>query len=157
VRWRKPRRDKSAANLDKKAFAEGAVFASYACRTGLGNANISAAKYPWESTKADESLAQDISNSAGITVKAYQVRSDYANTLSSFQDRQYLKLYEKTGMGAKRKETIEWYNKWQERLKQRENIDGATFDPEGAVHPVQGGTTPVNVDSDQKTFTPKKG
>ena len=146
----------SAANIDKKAFAESAVFASYACRTGIGNAKIDKIKYPWESTMQTESLAQDIANCADITVKAFCVRSDYENTLSTFQDRLYMKLYKQTGMGAKNKSTIDWYNQWQERLKKRENIDGATFDPDGAVHPVEGGNTPRKVDSSQKTFVPKK-
>ncbi len=144
-----------AARLNPLAFVKEAVFTSYACRTGLGNPDISTIAYSWENLDADMSLAQVISNTADITVKAYLTRTDYSNTLSSSQERLYLKLYERTGMGNKRKETIEWYNKWQDRLKGRENVDGATFDPEGAVHPVTGGSSPMGVSNDIQTYTPK--
>lgn len=149
--------DASDANkMNPKAFEKGAVFSSFACRTGLGNPDTGDLVMPWTDLMQDQSLAQSISNSANIKVKAFLRRTAYANTLSSPQDRLYLKLYEKTGMGNKRPETNAWYKKWTERLKNRDiNLDGATFDPQGAVHPVTGGNTPMGVSSEMQTYNPK--
>jgi RHS repeat-associated protein len=144
-----------AKQLNPKAFDKGAVFTSYACRTGLGNPNTGDFVTPYTDLMQEQSLAQSISNNANIKVNAFLRRTDYSNTLSSFQDRLYLMLYEDTGMGNKRAETIDWYKKWSERLTSRESIDGAIFDPKGAVHPVTGGNTPMGTSPDIQTYTPK--
>ena len=142
----------SARQLSPEAFCNG-VFTSYACRTGLGNPGINIFRVPgFEGLQQEFSLAQTIASSAMITVKAFASRSDYANTLSSSKDRLQLKL---AAYGISLSGPTMSYSEWKTRLNNRETIDGATFDPEGAVHPVEGGTTPVGVSGEQKIFTPK--
>jgi RHS repeat-associated protein len=142
------------ARLNSKAFESGAVLCSYACRTGLGNANIDAFVYPWEDLKEDQSLAQDISNGTGLTVKAYLKRTDYSNTLSSREDRVFLKMYDKGLISGSGAGLLNMY--LQSELSNREIIDNAAFDPDGAMHPVKSGDTPYGVSDEIKTYTPKK-
>lgn len=82
------------------------------------------------------------------------VRSDYSNTLSSQKDRLALKGYLPLPPGTPTTGglTLRQLN---ERVENRENIDGATFDAEGAVHPVEAGTTPSYVDRQMQTYTPE--
>ena len=145
----------SASKIDKGALSKDALVCSYACRTGLGNRNINNVKYPWESPNEDQSLAQEIANKTGATVKAYMTRSDYSSTLSMRIERIDYKLSKNLGQGSKNPETQKWVKQFDEMLKNREIIDGATFDPQGARHGVEAGTTPVGVPEGQKTYKPK--
>jgi len=142
----------SAEALDKKAFAENAVFTSYACRTGLGNPEIDQVKYPWESTDKENSLAQNIADAANITVRAYLVRTDYSNTLSTPLERLDYKVYSQLGPGGHKK----WFDEFKKRIESREQIDGATFDPEGALHGVGPGGSPAFVSGSGWEFKPKQ-
>lgn len=138
--------------LEPDAFAKAAIFTSYACRTGIG-IDTEIVK-PWQDMMADQSLAQEISNNANITVKAYLKRTDYSNTLSSTQDRFRLKLFET--IGSVNTKEVNWYQTFMKRLENRQKIDGATFDPEGAVHPVEGGDWPKGVSDEIQTYTPQQ-
>lgn len=75
--------------LSPQAFAQDAVFESYACRTGMGNRS----DFPIEDViqgmpETNQSLAQLIANHLRIKVKAFIRRSDYKNTWGSFEERQ---------------------------------------------------------------------
>ena len=143
----------SAKAMDPCAFGSGAVFTSYACRTGLGNPDINFFRTPSAVTQEgvapaedlmyDQSLAQQTANIVGIKVRAYATRSDYSGTLGTWTQRQLLKL------GPSYSQDLS------NSLKTKETIDGADFRPDGAVNPVTGGSTPVGVPNDLKTFTPQ--
>jgi RHS repeat-associated protein len=137
--------------LNPKAFGKSAVFASYACRTGLGGTNTKDFIVPGFS-KPSQSLAQSIADNAGILVKAFMKRTSYDSTLGNGTDTFNLKMA--TILGG---EKTDWFKTWQEREKSRQQLlDGAIFDPKGAVHPVEAGNTPYGVSSDMQTYTPKK-
>lgn len=65
--------------LDKSAFKDGATITSFACRTGAGK-NVDDVT---RDTDPETSLAQDMANHLGVTVWAYQCRSDYEDILPS--------------------------------------------------------------------------
>lgn len=147
--------ESTAKELNPGAFSENAVFTSYACRTGLGNPAINYFRspavgtpyggyVPAEDLMQDQSLAQKIANTVGIKVKAYATRSDYSATLGTWMERKLFKVSPKLVP-----EFTESYNS-------SENIDGADLRPNGAVHPVTGGSTPVGVPNDLQTFKPKE-
>lgn len=145
---------KAASKLNPGAFKSNAVFTSYACRTGLGNPNINKFSFD-EDLKKGKSLAQSISNSAKITVKAYMVRSDYSNTLSSQMDRGVLRGLFPLPPGTPTTGGMTILQ-LRERVENRTNVDGATFDPQGAIHPVEAGSTPYGVNKEIQTYTSEK-
>jgi hypothetical protein len=65
--------------LDKSAFKSDATITSYACRTGAGKEVDDVTR----DTDPEKSLAQDMANHLGITIWAYQCRSDYEDILPS--------------------------------------------------------------------------
>jgi RHS repeat-associated protein len=135
-----------AQRLDPKAFAPKLDATSFACRTGLGNPDIDKKKWPGQSEKTKESLAQAIADQIQQSVKAFKSRSDYEDTLGTSDDRGVdLPLVGRQGSSPELDES----------LKRRQNLDGATFDPEGALRPVKGGTTPENVNNNLTTFKPR--
>jgi len=143
----------NAMNLDPKAFDQGAVFTSYACRTGAGedlNRFINSGD-----SKPDKSLAQAIANSAQITVKAFMTRSDYSSTLGTSMERKFYSMYK----DSKYLQTVGYwkldYKLFKTNVDNREIIDKAAFTTDGAWKPVTGGTTPLTVPNNLKTFTPK--
>ncbi|RZK25505.1 MAG: hypothetical protein EOO43_05355 [Flavobacterium sp.] len=140
----------NVTDINSDAFKKEAVFTSYACRTGLGNSNINAFINPLESTIPKASLTQEIADAAKITVRAYMVRSDYSITLSTKIERLDYKIYSKIGPGGHDR----WFNAFKKRVEAREKIEGATFDPEGALHGVIGGSTPVGVSSAMHEYKP---
>jgi RHS repeat-associated protein len=148
--------ESNATKLNPEAFSKDAIIASFACRTGMGNPNIDLVKYPSEDECQYSSLAQKISNAAGVNVKAYVKRSDYENTLSSFSDRLLLKYGVAppgTPLIGEDKQSPALFKK---RVENRENVDGATWDDEGAIHDVKCGDSPLNCTEGQVTFKPNK-
>ena len=64
--------------LNKSAFKSSASIISFACRTGAGKEVNDVTR----DTNPEKSLGQDMANHLGITVLAYQCRSDYDDILS---------------------------------------------------------------------------
>lgn len=126
---------------------------------------------------SSESLAQKLANQTKSTVFAYLCRSDYEDTLFTkdelcFYD--HYKAHEKGKTSIENKscgdtykhmlapnyklteEEIKRKKEWNDIIKnQNNNLDLAIFDPDGARHPVKGGTTPEGTPSDMKTFKPQ--
>ncbi len=117
------------------AFGSDAVVTSYACRTGLGNTNINFFMAPFESMNVEGSLAQQMANSTGATVRAYAQRTSYAGTLGNAADRRIPTLYP---------------------VPQTTIVDGAAFTPNGANRPVGPGGSPLGVDPRLLIFRPRK-
>lgn len=130
--------EQSAKALDPKAFDQNALFCSYACRTGQGSED----KYISANPNPLNSLAQKISNYAEVNVKAFQTRTSYSGTLGTSFDRLMLKI----GVDP---------NKLQESMDRRVTIDGATFDPAGAIRGVSSSGSPAGLDPKPVTYTPK--
>jgi len=130
-------------NIDPKAFDQAsACINSYACRTGLGDASIDGFAFPWEDGDPENSLAQSIADHTGVRTYAYQRRTDYSSTLGSSWDRM--------------KHRFGQSEELEKALKTRKTIDGAAFQPEGALHGVDAGSTPVGVSSERIRFEPKE-
>lgn len=132
--------------LSPKAFDKFSDVTINACRIGLGNPDIDKKKInSSQPERSDESLAQKIANQIQTNVKAYKSRCDYNDTLSTSDDRGVeLPLVGRVAMSKE----------LEERLKNRRMVDGAEFDPEGALHPVKAGTTPEGVYNSLVTFRP---
>ncbi|WP_139262635.1 hypothetical protein [Chryseobacterium polytrichastri] len=121
----------------------------------------------------EKSLAQKFANKTGAMVYAYCSRSDYEDTLNTSDELDFFDYFE---AGEKGKKPIR-NNKSYEYLLDKKNrkdtdiirhkeliairnrrliIDGGALDLEGARYPVKGGTTPVGVPSDMKTYIKQK-
>lgn len=116
-----------------------------------------------------QSLAQAIANSGKVTTLAYLCRSDYEDTLNTpdeldFMDAYRAGVYKETrerknydtlaNYGEPTDIEIERYKILNDRFKSRVIVDKMRFDPQGALHPVKGGTTPVGLPQDMKTYKP---
>ena len=116
-----------------------------------------------------QSLAQAIANSGKVTTLAYLCRSDYEDTLNTpdeldFYDAYRAGVYNKkrnrnnydilARLGQPTQEEMERYKLLNERFESRIMVDKMRFDPQGAFHPVKGGTTPVGLPQDMKTYKP---
>lgn len=116
----------------------------------------------------EKSLAQKFANATGATVHAYCSRSDYEDTLNTSDELDFMEYYE-AGDGKKparvndrykyllnkknrKPEDVKRYDTLQKIDKKRILIDGGRFDFDGARYPVKGGTTPVGVPNDMKTY-----
>jgi RHS repeat-associated protein len=128
----------AAARLDRDAFgpdtnARPNAIASYACRTGLGNPSYNAVGGP--DVRTEQSLAQRLADVTQVEVRAFITRSDYSATLGTRADRRH--------------SCRVWCNAsdyspaLKSSMARRRNIDGATFDPHGAMHPVQVSSNPT--------------
>ncbi|MDR6544296.1 hypothetical protein J2810_000318 [Chryseobacterium rhizosphaerae] len=119
----------------------------------------------------EKSLAQKFANATGATVHAYCSRSDYEDTLNTSDELDFMEYYE-AGDGKKparvndrykyllnkknrKPEDVKRYDTLQKIDKKRILIDGGRFDFDGARYPVKGGTTPVGVPNDMKTYIKK--
>jgi hypothetical protein len=134
------------SKLKAESFAEGAIFYSNACRTGVGTSgeNITA-----QGLHPEKSIAQVIANTTKTKVIAWGSRTDYTNTWGTRQER--------------RNYSYDWittdppnaarFNKW--RAKEV-TVDGALWNPDGAYNGVAAGTTPVGGSFKQITFMPQK-
>jgi len=123
-------RGEDADRLASGAFEKGAVFESFACRTGLGrDSNGLMAGFDPQPQK---SLAQRIANAAKVVVRAYMVRSEYGGTLNTDWDRA-------VGNSPPGQETI----------------DGAQFTPDGASRGVGAGSTPHGVQQKKQDYYPR--
>jgi RHS repeat-associated protein len=124
-----------ASQLNSGAFKGlNSCISSFACRTGSGNPDIYLMKLPFENDDIGNSLAQKISNSSGSIVKAFLQRTSYGGALGAPQDRSIL------GSAP---------------LPANEIVDGAAFTPNGSIRPVSSGGSPIGVEPNQHTFTPK--
>lgn len=120
----------------------------------------------------EKSLAQKLANATGAIVYAYCSRSDYEDTLNTPDELDFMAYYE-AGAGkklerknksyeyllkkdGKKQEDIKRYNELQKVENRRLTIDNGIFDPEGARYPVKGGTTPIDVPNDMKTYIKTK-
>ena len=105
----------------KEAFDPSSVITSYACRTAWS-----------EEYGISKSLAREMAVTLETDVRAFAVRTDYADTLGNRSDR------------ARRPMPTEgFFMEWrypdelEESLKRRIRVDRAIFDPEGALRPVK--------------------
>ncbi len=116
-----------------------------------------------------QSLAQAIANSGQINTFAYLCRSDYEDTLNTPDELDFHDAYRAGFFGEKRKrknyselakngkptkDEKARYKELETRIKRRVLVDKMCFDPQGASHPIKGGTTPVGLPQDMKTFKP---
>ena len=142
-------------SLKPEAFADGATFTSYACRTG---ASTDLLRYnPFNTpgdAKSESSLAQKMANSADINVDAFISRTDYSGTLGTRMDRKLESLMN-VGVGTKRTENYTALHNFKAFQKQTYDVDGGTFSPAGAYRPVTSSGTPINT-IERKIFTPEK-
>jgi RHS repeat-associated protein len=143
------------SGLSECAFSQNALISSFACRTGLGNTNINEFTYPWEDFERSKSIAQEIANKGHVKVNAYISRSDYSGTFGSSDDRALLKAAS-VGYypGAEVAKLVKDFTNYLNGLIR--NSDGSIWHPEGAYHPVQGGSTPKGTPNDIKTYTPNE-
>jgi RHS repeat-associated protein len=139
-----------AKKLDPQAFSKHAEISSYACRTALGNSNIDQIALPTEDLMEENSLAQKIADASKATVWAFYKRTDYSNTLSTSLERKLLKL--DGYLDDKRQYVVD---RVKEVEQSRDTKNQATFDPNGALHPVTSGNTPLGVPSGKHMFKPK--
>jgi RHS repeat-associated protein len=140
-----------AKKLDPQAFSQYAEISSYACRTALGNSNINQIAFPTEDLMKENSLAQKIADASKATVWAFYRRTDYSNTLSTSLERKLLKL--DGYLDDKRQYVVDKVKEAEDTRRFR--INGAGFDPDGALHPVISGDSPVGVPSGKHIFKPK--
>lgn len=116
-----------------------------------------------------QSLAQTIANASKVNTFAFLCRSDYEDTLNTPDELDFCDAYRAGVYGEirERKNYDELAKKGQptdlekkrykfldERFKSRILVDKMQFDPQGALHPVKGGTTPIGLPPDMKTFKP---
>ncbi len=114
-----------------------------------------------------QSLAQAIANSSKIDTFAYLCRSDYEDTLNTPDELDFHDAYRAGVFGEKRKrknystlakngkpteDEKARYKELEIRIKRRVPVDKMCFDPQGASHPIKGGTTPIGLPQDMKTF-----
>ncbi|TWP30850.1 hypothetical protein ETU08_02280 [Apibacter muscae] len=125
---------------------------------------------------SSESLAQKLADKTGATVFAYLCRSDYAETLFTKDElcfKDYYQAREKKKTRVENARCGDTYKhllnqnyklteaekarikEWKEIESNMIMIDKAWFDPDGARHPVKGGTTPEGTPNDMKTYKPK--
>jgi len=116
---------------------------SYACRTGLGNPGYD--KLGGLFPRASDSLARAMAEAADWPVQAYLVRTHYGHTLGTALDRLVL---DRTDPAVRRLLPLA------RSEARRKVVDGADFDPRGAMHPVFGAMTPFFVHSGPVVFWP---
>ena len=122
----------NVSSLSESAFKGiNSQITSYACRTGLGRDYNIVGLGEFKSS----SLAQAIANSTQAAVFAYPVRTDYQFTLGTWSERR---------LGFPNPAPI---------IK---SIDGASFTPHGAAHPVKEGSTPFFIYQGIMKYNPKK-
>jgi RHS repeat-associated protein len=101
----------------KEAFDQSSIITSYACRTAWSDENVS----------VEDGIRKSLARQMGIVlqtnVRAYAIRTDYVDTLGSRSDRALRSWNLSPDL--------------EESLKRRIQVDGATFDPEGALRPVK--------------------
>jgi RHS repeat-associated protein len=133
--------NKNFENICPESFSSGALFTSYACRTGASNDLPKTNELPLNSNPSYQvnlngsksSLAQNLANHLGIKVDAFMARTEYANNLgkSDVERRTnsvgYSYLLEQGILGTK-------YGRHVGYLRD-------------AVYPVQGSTSTSNVSS----------
>lgn len=185
--------EKVVDELNSKSFSPTAKIYSFACRTGLGNPKIDKSIYEkvlvgnnfkgpgifpqYEPVYVEKpmhlmsakSLAQKIANKTSAIVYAYLCRSDYADTLNTTDELDFMDYFEAGERNEKptrknknydyllnkenrKVEDVERHKKLVEIKDSRINIDGGVFDPEGARYPVKGGQTPIGTPKDMKTY-----
>jgi RHS repeat-associated protein len=117
--------EKNVKNLPVDRFSSQTVIQSFACRTALGNKEeiefSSDLKMVDGPAAYEGSLAASLATRTDAVVRAYAIRSFYGNTRGVTET-------ERSNSDAK-----------------GENIDGATYLPGGAIHPVTSGDNPRNV------------
>lgn len=146
------------------------VFYEKEVNTGLFSYQIEKKQYNLLSA---QSLAQAFADTTKATTYAYLCRSEYSDTLNTADELDFKDYYKagQSGQKTERKNDVyeyllkndgntenddKRYKDLQAISTRRIYIHGAWFDPEGARYPVRGGTTPIGLPNDMKTFTPLK-
>jgi RHS repeat-associated protein len=123
---------------------------SYACRTGLGNPAYNTVG--GLDVRPEASLAQQLADQTRFGVQAYITRTDYSATLGTSEDR-HSGFWGRLG----NTQTAELAAS----MARRRDINGATFDPQGALHPVRvhpTAPTPVGLPVPYiRRFSPRAG
>jgi RHS repeat-associated protein len=144
--------DKDAFGKDDSPDREDNI-TSYACRTALGTFDYDQSHPTFEQSmgwdamqyrydfKVSQSLAQALADSANTNVVAYYVKTEYTDTLGSVRDRH----------DSCSSYTLRWgcsqTPELKESMSRRRDINGATFDPHGAMHPVKKGDMPTGMEN----------
>jgi hypothetical protein len=126
---------------------------SYACRTALGafdydvSHNTFEQEMGWQARehrydfKVAQSLAQRLADATNTDVVGFYVRTEYTDTLGSSQDRRSSCTSDFLRLGCSQSPAL------QESMTRRRNVDGATFDPRGAMRPVRKGDMPYGMEN----------
>jgi hypothetical protein len=128
----------NAGTIDPNAFGADStpsrpdLIHSYACRTGNSDTSSGVTN---ETAHPESSLAQSLANTTNVTVEAFISRSDYSATLGTTADRRYDCGWYSIGSHG-----CDYSPALTASMSRRRDIDGATFDPNGAMHPVTTGT-----------------
>lgn len=149
------------------------VFYEERISTGVFSSRTEKRRYD---EKFDESLAQILANSTEGTVFAYQRRSEYGETFNTSDELDFLDAcdvflnkrkpkrennkkdnakYKAIMDSGMTEEDKKQYMLLDNRRRNRDEIDNATFDPLGALHPVTSGTSPEGLPAGMWTYKPK--
>jgi hypothetical protein len=153
--------DKNVSRFDRGAFGKDDspdredIISSYACRTALGTFDYDQTHTTFEQSmgwqpmqyrydfKTGQSLAQKLADATMTDVVAFYVRTDYSDTLGSTQDRRHsCAWYSVRSMGCSLSPELK------DSMSRRQDKDGATFDPHGAMHPVKKGDMPIGMEKE---------
>ena len=129
---------------------------SYACRSALGTFNYDQTNYTqfevnmgWQQPayrydfRVADSIAQRIADSTNFNVIGFYVRTEYGGTLGWQSDRRYnCSWYSIGSYGCSYSPALT------ASMARRRPIDGATFDPLGAMHSVSKGEMPRGMESE---------
>jgi hypothetical protein len=159
--------------VKEASFAHDAEVFLYSCRAGLGNPKIYAGRTDSELLLEDQSLAQKFANAIQRPVSGYMVRTDYTETLKTKEERDLISAHsggswtESEWVPQKIRSTPSAEEiKLREKAKQLERKTNESqvfvgphnymFMPNGALHPVKPGNTPLNVPTNYVKHLPKK-
>ncbi len=136
----------NAVQLSSSAFdTDNALIRIYACRTGIGNPAIDKSAIG-KDPMIEKSLAQTIADVTKVNTDAFLRRTEYSDTLGTSDDR---------GIKLPLLGRVASDPALDASMKRRIDVDGATFDPEGAIRGVRAGDTPEGLDNSMKRFLPK--
>jgi RHS repeat-associated protein len=126
---------------------------SYACRTALGTFDYDVSHNTFEQEmgwqpreyrydfKVAQSLAQRLADATNTDTVGFYVRTQYTETLGSSQDRRSSCTSDLLRLGCSQSPALK------ESMTRRRDVDGATFDPHGAMHPARKGDMPYGLEN----------
>lgn len=138
----------SVNKVKSNIFAKDALVISYACRTGIG---LNGEKFKdSQSAKPENSLAQHMANTWGVTIRAFEKRSLYSKTYGTKDE-----IIEARNYKGSDKSLIERKYSIEQR-EQNASDAGGPIMPKGAWYPPIAGQTPEGLKNDLQTYLPQK-